>query len=67
MPESLGHFGLAAKYYCHFTTDQTLSDLQIHRIAKKENLSVVLLKKEQSTTIKILAEVSEQSLKKRTT
>lgn len=56
-----GHFGLAAKYYTHFTSPiRRYPDLQIHRIIK-ENLRSGLSEKRISHYDKILGQVSIQS------
>lgn len=56
-----GHFGLSAKYYCHFTSPiRRYPDLQIHRIIK-ENLKGGLGEKRIRHYEKLLNEVAEQS------
>ena len=56
-----GHFGLAAKYYTHFTSPiRRYPDLQIHRIIK-ENLRSGLAGKRVSHYDKILQQVAVQS------
>jgi ribonuclease R len=58
-----GHFGLSAKYYCHFTSPiRRYPDLQIHRIIK-ENLNGKLGEQRQQHYSKILFEVAEHSSK----
>lgn len=55
-----GHFGLAAKYYTHFTSPiRRYPDLQIHRIIK-ENLRSGLSDKRMGHYDKILGQVSVQ-------
>ena len=54
----MGHFGLAANYYTHFTSPiRRYPDLQIHRISK-ENLHGELTKKRVAHYEKILPEVA---------
>ena len=56
-----GHFGLAAKYYCHFTSPiRRYPDLQIHRIIK-DRLRNRMTEKRKEHYEKILPEVAKQS------
>ena len=59
--ECLGHFGLAAQYYCHFTSPiRRYPDLQIHRIIK-DNLRGRMNQKRIDHYWEILPEVAKQS------
>ena len=61
--ECSGHFGLATKYYCHFTSPiRRYPDLQIHRIIK-ENLHGKLSEKRLSHYEGILPVVAESNSK----
>ena len=59
--DNTGHFGLAAKYYTHFTSPiRRYPDLQIHRIIK-ENLHGALTDKRISHYEQILPEVTAEA------
>ena len=61
MPENIGHFGLAANYYTHFTSPiRRYPDLQIHRIIK-DNLRGRMNEEKIAHYQRILPEVAKHS------
>lgn len=66
MAENLGHFGLAAKYYCHFTSPiRRYPDLEIHRMIKLI-LDGKMTEKKHKQMIKDMPEIAKKcSLRER--
>ena len=61
-PDCLGHFGLAAKFYCHFTSPiRRYPDLAIHRIIKEYLKSGTLSDTQYAHFTKFVGVASEKS------
>lgn len=58
--DNLGHFGLAAKYYCHFTSPiRRYPDLIIHRLIK-ERLKGQMSNKREEYLLSVLPDIAKQ-------
>ena len=66
MATNIGHFGLASKYYCHFTSPiRRYPDLEIHRIIKESIRGVITPKRRKSLERKMPDIAKQCSLRER--
>ena len=61
-PDSLGHFGLAARYYTHFTSPiRRYPDLIVHRLLRETFATGTMTEKEQEHAAGILPDIADHT------